>query len=388
MVHLRTLWYFTFCYPYSNIFELCKAYSLKNNVFIKAGNNYSTKTDGPPWRILYFGNDNFSLTCIKPLCSKLRTGTLISNLSVVSNSGTVVRNFAETEKLPLYDWPLDPNSIKTKFDLGIVVAFGHLISENIINALPLGIINVHGSLLPRWRGAAPIVHAVKNGDIETGVTVMRIKPKRFDTGDIVRQYRCSIGPDETAKKLTERLAKHGAQLIMESIRDLPRCLDLATPQPSEGVTLAPRLNVSISTVDFKEMSAQEVYNLHRAISHVYPVMSHWHGAPIRLFGILPDKEQTLNIAQSGTLPTSNKSAIDFLNADTVKKLSSQCVMNGNTVPGLMKWNPRTKIIKIQCSDGKYVICSSFALAGKKHMTSVDFYNGYLSKRKENEWILK
>ncbi|XP_021923687.1 methionyl-tRNA formyltransferase, mitochondrial isoform X2 [Zootermopsis nevadensis] len=99
-----------------------------------------------------------------------------------------------------------------------------------------GMLNVHASLLPRWRGAAPIIYAILNGDSETGVTIMQIKPRKFDIGNIVLQERCPIAPTDTAPVLKERLAELGSKLLQETLKDLPRCLHESVPQPESGVT--------------------------------------------------------------------------------------------------------------------------------------------------------
>jgi len=102
-----------------------------------------------------------------------------------------VRTYAEKEKLPLQKWPIDP-SVCPQFDLGVVVSFGHLIPASIINGFPYGMINVHASLLPKWRGAAPIIYAIMKGDASTGVSIMKIEPHRFDIGDVSSflSYHC------------------------------------------------------------------------------------------------------------------------------------------------------------------------------------------------------
>jgi len=94
-----------------------------------------------------------------------------------------VRSYAEKEKLPLQKWPIEPSEC-SKYDLGVVVSFGHLIPASIINGFPNGMINVHASLLPKWRGAAPIIYAIMKGDARTGVSIMKIEPHRFDIGAV------------------------------------------------------------------------------------------------------------------------------------------------------------------------------------------------------------
>ncbi|XP_022202559.1 methionyl-tRNA formyltransferase, mitochondrial [Nilaparvata lugens] len=339
-------------------------------------------TDEAPWRIIFFGSDDFSLASLKPLTAKLRTGTLLSELGVVSSPGTIVHKFATDENLPIHEWP-PATSILQNYDLGMVVAYGKLIPAEMINSLPLGILNVHGSLLPRWRGAAPVEHAIMNGDTETGVTIFRIKPEKFDIGDIVRQYRCSIAPNETAVEVRTRLATFGAKLLLECVRDLPRCVTMATSQPSEGVSYAPKLTPSYAQLTWNNQTAQQVYNRHRALAHIHPLTTWWYGRPVRLqnISLAPVSQQTTFKPQNSTA-SSCKSALDFLNdIQPVNRANS----DSNSRPGRIKYSHKSKVLTIECADGASVICDNLRVLQKK-MSATDFYNGFLSKVSEADWV--
>lgn len=99
-----------------------------------------------------------------------------------------------------------------------------------------GMLNVHASLLPRWRGAAPIIYALANGDTETGVTVMQIKPKKFDIGEILMQRKVSISDNMTMPELHNTLGQLGAKCLVETIKNLEDYLLNCKPQSSKGVT--------------------------------------------------------------------------------------------------------------------------------------------------------
>lgn len=113
-------------------------------------------------------------------------------------------------------------------ELGVVVAFGRIIKEDVLNRLPM--VNVHFSLLPRWRGAAPLERAILAGDTETGVCLMAID-EGLDTGDVYRCESLDIGPDETAEELRERLSDFGARMLVEA---LDHGLGQATPQHGDA----------------------------------------------------------------------------------------------------------------------------------------------------------
>ncbi|XP_014281669.1 methionyl-tRNA formyltransferase, mitochondrial [Halyomorpha halys] len=376
--------------------KLCFYFQLKNRTFTKyapACRKYfiSSNVYEPPWRVLFFGTDEFSLESLKLLCAKLRTGTLMKSLGVVTKKESVIAQFGLSESLPIYNWPIDLSEIKSQYDVGMVVSFGNLISKKIIDELPLGCINVHASLLPRWRGAAPIIHALKAGDTETGVTIMRIHPHKFDVGEIVRQYRVPIGCYDTTIDLEKKLAMHGALLLMECLRDLNNCLVHAVPQPENGVTYAPKVVASMAKIDWSTSDAKSVINLYRGLSHLYPPKTSWHGTVVKLKKIslepVPVDSNTIlhRTSDSDNLKTS---AVDFLNSPSnsdfnFKKNVPQylCKDSGKCI-----YSTGNKILRVVCSDGQSIIVEKLQV-GSKVLSAVDFYNGYLSKRKKSEWFL-
>ena len=121
-------------------------------------------------------------------------------------------------------------------DAGVVVAYGQILPKAILEAPRYGCFNIHASLLPRWRGAAPIQRALLAGDAETGVAVMRIE-ETLDTGAVCLMERTAIGPDETAGELHDRLSELGAELMVRVLSDLGKGSLACWPQHDEGVTL-------------------------------------------------------------------------------------------------------------------------------------------------------
>jgi methionyl-tRNA formyltransferase len=134
-------------------------------------------------------------------------------------------------------------------DLMVVVGYGQIIPQNIIDLPRHGILNVHASLLPKYRGAAPIQWAIANGEAETGVTIMQIDAG-LDTGDMLRKERVSIGPEETAPELSARLAPLGAALLREAIREIAVGTISRERQNSAEATLAPILKREDGLVDW------------------------------------------------------------------------------------------------------------------------------------------
>ena len=134
-------------------------------------------------------------------------------------------------------------------DLVVVAAYGLILPPRILAMPPAGCINVHASLLPRWRGAAPVQHALLAGDDETGATIMRMDAG-IDTGDIVLARRCPITPHDTAGTLTERLAHLGADALRDAIAGLADGRLVPRPQDESSATPAPRLGKSDARMDW------------------------------------------------------------------------------------------------------------------------------------------
>jgi len=134
-------------------------------------------------------------------------------------------------------------------EAAVVVAYGLILPKPILEAVPLGCFNLHASLLPRWRGAAPIHRAIMAGDAETGVTIMRMD-EGLDTGPIAMAERVPIGPDMTAGELYDELARLGADLMVRALGGLERGALQLTPQPTTGITLAPKIDNRETRIDW------------------------------------------------------------------------------------------------------------------------------------------
>lgn len=149
-------------------------------------------------------------------------------------------------------------------DVGVVVAYGLILPKPILEAPKLGCLNLHGSLLPRWRGAAPIQRAVLAGDARTGVAVMQMD-EGLDTGPMSLVDEMAIGPDMTAGELHDQMMLVGADLMGRALAALERgSLDF-TPQPEAGVTYAHKIEKSEARIDWSKPAA-EVHNLIRGLS--------------------------------------------------------------------------------------------------------------------------
>jgi methionyl-tRNA formyltransferase len=139
----------------------------------------------------------------------------------------------------------------TPHDVMVVAAYGLILPQEVLDIAPSGCINIHASLLPRWRGAAPIHRAIEAGDAETGITLMQMDVG-LDTGAMISEARTRIAADDTTATLHDRLAQDGAKLIVEALIELERNGKLAaTPQPADGVTYAEKIGKQEAALDWR-----------------------------------------------------------------------------------------------------------------------------------------
>ena len=167
-------------------------------------------------------------------------------------------------------------------DVVVIIAYGQIISPRLIAIPRLGWINVHASLLPKYRGAAPINWAIINGETRTGVTTMQIDAG-LDTGDMLLKYETAIGVDETAPELTVRLSEAGAPLIVETLQKLDRGEITPTPQDNSQATVAPVLKKDDGKIDW-QLSARKIYNRIRGLQPWPGAFTTFRGRNCQIWG--------------------------------------------------------------------------------------------------------
>lgn len=189
-------------------------------------------------------------------------------------------------------------------DLTVVAAYGRILPEDILNAPRLGSINVHSSILPKYRGAAPINWAILNGDAVTGVTIMYMA-KELDAGDIIRCAETAIDPDEDALMLTERLAVLGGETLVKAVADLENGCASRTEQDHAAHTYAPMLDKTLSPMDF----AKPARVLHDQVRGLIP----WPCASAAIHGVTLKVHRTAvgeeTSAPAGSVVEANKRGI-------------------------------------------------------------------------------
>lgn len=255
-----------------------------------------------------------------------------------------VKEYALDHEIPVFqpEKLRDGEAMKTVEALApeliVVAAYGRILPDEMLAYPKLGCINVHSSLLPKLRGAAPINWAILNGERETGVTIMHMAHD-LDAGDIILQRATPIEPDETARALYDRLAELGGQLVTEAVDAIEQGTATRTPQDESKATLAPMLTRELSPMDF----SRPAQTLHDQVRGLCP----WPAAVMELDGL---RCKVLQTALTGE--TTSKTPGSVVQADNKKGL------------------------KIACGDGKVLELVTIQPDGKKAMLATAFLMGH------------
>lgn len=246
--------------------------------------------------IIFMGTPDFARESLKAICE---AGHNI--LAVVTNPDkpkgrgmklipSPVKEFAIEENLKIYQ-PLKVRNneefideIKSlNPDVICVVAYGKILPKELLDIPKMGCINVHGSLLPKYRGAAPIQWAVLNGDKETGITTMYMDVG-MDTGDMILKEKVEIGEDETTGELWDKLSKVGANLLVETLEKIERGIAPREKQ-GEDFTLAPMLSKDMAKINWEEMNAEKIKNLVRGLNPIMGAYSELEGKKVKFWKV-------------------------------------------------------------------------------------------------------
>ena len=212
-------------------------------------------------------------------------------------------------------------------DLVCVVAYGKILPQELLDIPQYGCVNVHGSLLPEYRGAAPIQWAVLNGDKKTGVTTMFMNAG-MDTGDMILKEEVEIGEDETTGELWDRLKTIGANLLIKTVKEIENGTATRTKQPEEG-TMAPMLSKEMAKIDWKNKTANDIKNLVRGLNPIMGAYTFLDGKKIKFWKVqtltenellekfqeLEEYKYHLNKMQAGTVLFSDDKKGLFIKAN-------------------------------------------------------------------------
>jgi len=319
--------------------------------------------------VTFFGTDIFSLTILNGLYDLYRNN-LIKSLNVVTcemPSNTDAKNskhekgyfskenrivkFCQANRLQYFLW-MDLKRDKSYLqslrdnDIAVIASFGHIIPSKLIELYPYGFVNVHPSLLPRWRGASPVVFSVLFDDKETGVTLMKILPKHFDVGPIIEQRRVKMPPKVTSLQLLDYLSNIGIDMIKRFFTNFESSINSNQTQSNENVTYAHKVTSQMFFVNWSEQTCNQVESQYRGLHEISLLKSLLLGKVVKFFEFVALEQNMAN------------------------------ALDANKPPGYTCYLKMEKIVAIKCKDG-YV--GFRGIVYKKKMSALDFYNGYIKK---------
>ena len=259
-------------------------------------------------KIVYLGSGEFGIECLNALANSSHGPAFIVTAPPHpagrgrKDKPTPVACWAKNHSIPFMETEdvNAPGSIETiaayQPQLIVVIAFGQKVGNQLINLPPKGAINVHASLLPKYRGAAPVNWAIINGETQTGISIITLAEK-MDAGDVLAQAKTDIAADETAGQLHDRLAQIAAPLLLKTIEKITDGTVTYTAQDHSKATLAPKLKKSDGFLDFSESAG----SLARKILGLWP----WPGASAIYAPKETQKSLRVTIAKAKVVETSN-----------------------------------------------------------------------------------
>ncbi len=305
-------------------------------------------------RIVFIGTPNFAVPSLATLCkSDARVSLVVTKPDARSGRGrkrtrSAVKKFALEKGLMLYQprrFSSDPTAELLKRlrpDAGVIVAYGEVLAPWLIDMFPQGLFNVHASLLPKYRGAAPVNHALLNGEEETGVTVQRVVPE-IDAGPILAQKKVIIEPDENAGRLHDRLSVLGARCLGEVFGRLARGEEIAENRQNDTeATRAPKLRKEDGRIDWTSPAS--------AVKNHIRGMTPWPGAFCTYRG--KEREEKIKITEARHAGPVNEAP-----------------------PGTIVEITEKEEMVVAAEDGNGLVIKTLKPAGGRTMKSGDFIHG-------------
>lgn len=271
-------------------------------------------------QIIFLGTPEFSIPSLEALYnSKYDLVAIVSQPDRVASRGnkvvlSPVKEFALKHNIPIFQFDkISRDGVETLKslapDLMVTASFGQILSQEVIDIPTYGIINVHASILPNYRGASPIQTAILNGDHETGVTIMKTEAG-LDTGDIIKTRSLKIGEDETAGELSSRLAVLGSELLLEVIESIIDGTAEYTPQPHIDAKVTRRISKEEGNIVW-EQSNKEIKAKVLAFNPSPVAFSYLNGTAVKIYRATLADEELINDKPAGTViyPSSNKNGV-------------------------------------------------------------------------------
>ncbi|WP_350345121.1 methionyl-tRNA formyltransferase [Proteinivorax tanatarense] len=300
-------------------------------------------------RVVFMGTPDFAVPTLRVLNENYDLVSVVTQPDRKKGRGqkklfSPVKTFANEHELPI----LQPNTVKSKDfiakveslspDVIVVVAYGQIIPKQILELPPLGCINVHGSLLPAYRGAAPIHWALLKGEKTTGVTTM-LMDEGMDTGDILIKRTVTISDQDNVATLHERLSKVGATTLIETLDKLKSQEIVPQPQNSKLATYAPKLTKDLCKINWSEDNIK-VFNRIRGLNPWPGAYTYFRGARVKVFeSEISNKDykktcgEVISVDHKGLLVQSKNSSIylKVLQPENKKKMDAISFVNGYNI---------------------------------------------------------
>lgn len=283
----------------------------------------------PPLSLIFAGTPEFSVPALEALvASRHRVVAVYTQPDRPAGRGqqvtmSAVKQCALKHQLPVEQPQTlkDPAAVERlaqwQADLMIVVAYGLLLPKNVLDTPRLGCVNIHASLLPRWRGAAPIQRAIQAGDKETGVTIMQMDVG-LDTGPMLLERVIPIGARETAATLHDRLSILGAEAVLEAIEAIAAGTATPRQQPEDGATYAAKIRKEEALIDWSR-SAVDIDRQVRAFNPWPIAETRWNGQQLRVWEAIPLDKKTS--APPGTVVATSSDGIEVATGDGILQLT-------------------------------------------------------------------
>ena len=282
-------------------------------------------------KIVFMGTPDFAQKSLEALYNaRHKILAVVTNIDKPKGRGmklveSPVKEYAKSKNLTIFQPEKVRKNIefieqikKLEPDVICVVAYGKILPSEILEIPKLGCINVHASLLPKYRGAAPIQWAVLNGDKTTGVTTMYMDVG-MDTGDMILKQEVEIGENETTGELWDRLSIIGADLLVKTLKQIEKGTAPRIKQ-SDDFTMAPMLNKEISKIDWKEKTAKQIKNLVRGLNPIMGAYSYLNGKKIKFWKVEVEEDTNSNQENGTVIKANDKDGLYIKAKDGVLKI--------------------------------------------------------------------
>ena len=282
-------------------------------------------------KIVFMGTPDFAQKSLEALYNaRHEILAVVTNIDKPKGRGmklveSPVKEYAKSKNLTIFQPEKVRKNIefieqikKLEPDVICVVAYGKILPSEILEIPKLGCINVHASLLPKYRGAAPIQWAVLNGDKTTGVTTMYMDVG-MDTGDMILKQEVEIGENETTGELWDRLSIIGADLLVKTLKQIEKGTAPRIKQ-SDDFTMAPMLNKEISKIDWKEKTAKQIKNLVRGLNPILGAYSYLNGKKIKFWKVEVEEDTNSNQENGTVIKANDKDGLYIKAKDGVLKI--------------------------------------------------------------------